>query len=220
MEPAGPAPVTPTAEPPPRDAVSSVQVVVPPPSPNVSCREARAPRQEDADCPYFDECTITDSQGEIRASFHAQVAWWHPVTGDRLVIALRTGRDPDTGQTRAISPGDAPQELLEVTLPADGDPAWRLLGRARRGDMTCALSDDTSRAACVAVHVQRGMIWAWLLDLRGEQIAVTEAQVDREGTEVIPDLALRFHEGQFQVQIGGPEPGNEPRWVSIEPARP
>ena len=187
----------------------------PPPGPAVACREARTPQEEDEVCPWFDLCTLADLGGESRASFHAQIAWWHPVAGDRLVIALRTCRDPDTGHTRGIAPGDAPQELLEVTVPEEGDPVWRLLGRAMRGDMTCALSDDATEAACVAVHAQRSMLWAWLLGLEGDQTSVTHAHLLRESTEVIPELALRFHEDRFQVQLPGSEEGGELTWVPL-----
>jgi len=138
-EPATPEPPTPAVEIPTEGEVTEPTEEEPPPGPVVSCREARTPQEEDQVCPWFDLCTLSDQEGEVRATFHAQIAWWHPVAEDRLVIALRTCRDPDTGQTRGIAPGDAPQELLEVTVLEEGDPAWRLLGRAMRGDMTCTL---------------------------------------------------------------------------------
>jgi len=64
------------------------------------------------------------------------------------------------------------------------------------------------------------MLWAWLLGLEGDQTTVTHAQVPHEGTEVIPELALRFHEGLFQLQLPGPEQDSGPSWVPLLPPRP
>ncbi len=219
-ESATPEPATAAVEPPTGAEVTEPTEEEPPPGPVVACREARTPQEEDQVCPWFDLCTVADADGEVRATFHAQVAWWQPVAEDRLVVALRTCRDPDTGQTRGIAPGDAPQELLEITVLDEGEPAWRLLGRAMRGDMTCTLSDDGGRAACVAVHAQRSMLWGWLLDLTGEQTTVVHARVEREGTDVIPELALRFHEGEFQVQLEDPERDDALHWVPLLPPKP
>jgi hypothetical protein len=211
---------TPAVEPPTGAEVTEPTEEELPPGPVLACREARTPQEEDQVCPWFDLCTVADAEGEVRATFHAQVAWWHPVAEDRLIVALRTCRDPETGQALGITPGDAPQELLEITVTGEGEPTWRLLGRAMRGDMTCTLADDGGRAACVAVHAQRSMLWGWLLDLRGEQTSVVHARVEREGTDVIPELALRFDEGGFQVQLANPQSEGELHWVPLLPPKP
>ena len=215
-----PEPTTPAVEPATAAEVTEPTEEQPPPGPVVECREARTPQEEDQVCPWFDLCTLTDADGEVRATFHAQVAWWHPVAEDRLVVALRTCRDPDTGQIRGISPGDAPQELLEVAVIAEDVPDWRLLGRARRGDITCTLSDDAQRAACVAVHAQRSLLWAWLLDLTGDQTTVTHAHVDRESADPVPELGLRFAEAQFQIRLEDPERDGELHWVPLQSPKP
>jgi len=182
----------------------------------VTCHDARTPAEEDPVCPWFDVCTLADTDGDQRASFHAQVAWWHPLAADRLVIALRTCRDPDTGAERAISPGDAPQELLEVVIPDDGAPSWRLLGRALRGDLACALADDGQQAACVAVHVQRGLLWAWLLDLGGDRVGVTHASVERPPGDLVARTEVRFVDGGFETLVG-PNAEGTSSWVPLAP---
>ena len=187
------------------------------PVPSVVCRDARSPDEEDSNCPWFDLCFLKDADAELRASFHAQMAWWHPISEDRLVIALRTCRDPDTGRERWISPGDAPQEVLEVVIPEQGDPSWRLLGRAQRGDLACVLSDDGRQAACLAVHVQRSMVWAWILDLGGDRVTVTHVTVERTPGDLVARTEVRFHEGRFEALIGAGD-SDEADWAPLVPA--
>lgn len=169
-------------------------------------------------CPYYRVYALRDAQDELRSSFYGEVSFWTPVDEHRLLIGLSTCRDPATGkETSSWGAGDAWQELLEVTIPDEGEPSWRLLLRTNRGDMGCKLSPDGTSGACAVRHGGTLIQDLLLLDLSGPKVetrpAECVAQIDIMSSSTKP--RLRYRNDQFEVELDGVEAQADSRWVAL-----
>lgn len=186
--------------------------------PTILCSEAPETADEGEECPYFPTCELIDGLGGRRATFHARVDWWEPVDMDRVILALATCRSPaEERTTDDMSPGDATLELLEVFLPPDGWPRWRLLARELRGEWGCVQGASTAEVACAAVHVSRGLVATWILDPGATPTAAARARPDTTAPvlSIHETPRLRHHEGRFQVWLDEPA-----GWFDLVPMPP
>ena len=194
-------------------ALASVAAANTAPSPadfksSVSCSPPPETWEEGEVCPHFPTCTVRDYLGGTRATFRAQVWWAMPVGWEKVILAISTCRSPtDEKTTDGFGPGDAPLELLEVTLPPDGHPRWRLLARENRGELGCGITPDGTQAVCVAVHVKRSPVTAWHLDLAATPTAATRLRPDTDAPALfIHEVPrVRYESSRFQVWLDDPE---------------
>lgn len=192
-------------------AMPAMANVAPSPShfePKISCSPPPETWEEAEKCPYFPTCTLTDALGGTRATFRATVWWWEAVDMERVVLAISTCRSPTEGRTsEAFGPGDAPMELVEVSLTPDGLPRWRLLARENRGEWGCGVSLDGLQAVCAAVHVTRSPVTAWQLDLAATPVTATRLRPDTDAwvLSIHEVPRVRHREGRFQVWLDEPQ---------------